>query len=421
MLRRAWYLHQMLGNAKRSPQALAADQNRLLLNLVQRAARDVPFYARLYAQAGVDVHGFDPQRDLATLPVVDKRLLRAAGADHVARNAPSRRVIISTSGSSGEPFRFQIDRDYDQWRKAQYLRAYLASGQRLTDRVLRMSVHAAPPRPWFAHFGLLHEERIDCGEPAAVMAEKWVRARAQILLGYPSALRVLASHCRERGEPLMPAPRLVFSDSELLLPETRALLEEQFRAPVLDVFGTFETDNIAFQCAHRRGFHIATDSVILEVLRDGRPVPTGECGEIVVTVLRNHTSPFIRYNLRDLGCLSPHPCPCGLPFPLLTDLQGRADDSLRLPDGTETSPRRLMARLFPLVGHLQQYQMRQLPSGRFELLAVPSPDFNADDRSALLAAMRDALEGGECSLRTVERIPPEKSGKRRSFVRLREQ
>jgi hypothetical protein len=52
----------------------------------------------------------------------------------------------------------------------------------------------------------------------------------------------LAQHCLDSGQPLAPAPRLVFTDSELLLTDTRALLERAFGTSVNDIFGTFETD-----------------------------------------------------------------------------------------------------------------------------------------------------------------------------------
>ena len=408
----------MLRNARSSPTELAHRQQALLGDLVRRAARAVPFYREAFAAAGVDAGLFDPTRDLARLPIVTKAMLRAAGPASMVDVPPSALVTISTSGSSGEPFQFQIDRHYDQWRKAQFLRAYLAGGRRLRDRMLRISVHNAAPTPLFSRLGLLQEQRVACSMPAEEMVATWKASGAQILLGYPSTLRDLAMYCQHRGRPLDPAPRVVFSDSELLTAPIRTLLEEHLNAPVLDVFGTFETDNIAFQCARRTGFHIATDNVVIEIVRDGVPVAMGETGEIVVTVLRNHTSPFIRYNLRDLGSLSPEPCSCGLPFPLLTNLQGRSDDMVLMPDGSESNAARFIAKIQPLSHNLRQFQIRQLTVDQFELVIEPAASFKQSETQTLLHALRTALPDITAQIRVVDRLEFEKSGKRRTFVRL---
>jgi phenylacetate-CoA ligase len=406
----------MLRNGRRAPEALRLRQERQLRALVRHAATRVPFYRDLYAAHGLRPQCVQSLLDLPSLPIVDKRQLRAAGELAQSLDAPSGRVRIRTSGSSGEPFEFQIDRRYDQWRKAQYLRPYLCGGQRLRDKVLRITAHAQRRSPWFSRLGMLREWQFDCGTDPARIAQAWRRLAPDVLQGYPSSLRTLAHHCLERGAPLEPAPRLIFTDSEMLLPDTRALLERQFRAPVLDIFGTFETDNIAFQCSRRAGYHVATDCVALEIVREGQPVPIGEEGEIVATVLANWTRPFIRYNLGDIGRLSPDDCPCGLPFPLLVMLQGRANDQIVLADGQRRTPPGILTHLAAFIDSILQYQLRQTAVRRFELLVVPSSRFARESRAAIVAAMERALVDGKVELRLVDAIPADRSGKRRAFV-----
>jgi phenylacetate-CoA ligase len=416
VLRKALYLRRMLASARRTPAQLAFRQRRLLEKLVRSAAMHVPLYRQLFAARGIDARGFRFERDFQRLPVVDKTQLRAAGASARSALRAHAAVRISTSGSSGEPFEFLIDPAYDQWRKAQYLRPYLQLGRRWGDSVLRLTSAPRDARPLFGRLRALRETALSCGAEPGLVEASWQRLAPQILQGYPSSLRALAHHCLERGRRLEPAPRLVFTDSELLLPDTRALLEQQFAAPVLDIFGTFETDNIGFECRHRAGFHITTDSVLLEILRDGVPVPDGEEGEIVVTVLHNRTSPFIRYNLRDLARLAPRPCACGLPFPLLTGLQGRANDLLLLEDGAERSAMHVFRGLRAFTHLLRQYQLRQLAVGRFELLVVPASPCADADLARLRALLAQNLGGGELCVRVVAAIPPGPSGKWRAFV-----
>ncbi|HEY6455938.1 MAG TPA: hypothetical protein VIY90_11730 [Steroidobacteraceae bacterium] len=418
MLRRALYLAQMLRNASRSSASLAADQSRKLRSLVRHAAARVPFYRDLYASQSISADCINSPQDLARLPIVTKLQLRAAGRAAMSLDAPPRLVKISTSGSSGEPFAFFIDRNYDQWRKAQYLRAYLCSGRRIRDKILRLTASPRHRLSWTLRLGLIRELQLAGATDPAHVAATWQALSPDVLQGYPSSLRTLANYCLEGARPLQPAPRLIFTDSELLTPDTRALLEQQLGAPVLDIFGTYETDNIGFQCAARSGYHIATDCAVVEVVRDGRLVPPGEEGEIVVTVLGNRTTPFIRYNLGDIGRLVRQPCSCGLPFPLLSGLQGRADDLIVLASGRQRSAMDALGRLDDSASVVRHYQLRQLRLDVFELLIVPSNRFSAADGERLAAAVAATLEGAEVTWRLVDATPPERSGKRRTFVSL---
>ena len=59
--------------------------------------------------------------------------------------------------------------------------------------------------------------------------------------------------------------------------------------------------------------------------RDGKALPPGEAGEIVVTHLATRDFPFIRYRTGDVAVLDERRCPCGRGLPLLKDIQGRDD------------------------------------------------------------------------------------------------
>jgi phenylacetate-CoA ligase len=417
MFTRARYLRQMLRNESRDPKHLRTAQFDALQRLVRHAGARVPFYSDLYRAHGVDVDNFDAQRDVLRLPVTNKQQLRAAGSRAQWRRGGHAGVKISTSGSTGEPFVFMIDRDYDQWRKAQYLRPYLRAGRRFGHKVLRLTAFPAVRRSLVSRLGLLREWQFNCATPASELHSLWCQLAPDVLQGYPSALRTLAHFCLERGRPLEPAPRMVFSDSELLMPDTRALLEKAFGTVVVDIFGTYETDNIAWQCEYNDGYHIASDCVLLEIIRDGRPAEPGEQGEMVVSVLSNFRTPFIRYNLHDLGQFATEPCACGSPFPLLTRLVGRADDLIALDDGSSRTSMDVLGRLDRYADLLHHYQLRQLGRRDFELLIVPARRLDDADTANLIAAVRESLPSVAVELKLVDRIEPQKSGKRLAFVR----
>lgn len=416
-MRRAWYLARMLRNERQAPRRIAAHQDRLVRELIERTVDEVPFYRELYA--GLDRTSIRGASDLPRLPIIDKSQLREAGPSWRSASARGPLVGVRTSGSSGKPLRFEIDAIYDQWRKAQYLRPYLSNGRGLTDCVMRLRSLslASPKRPLFRRLGLLPELLVDLADDPEETLRAWQLHRPRILQGYPSALRLLAQYCLEHNRSLEPAPRLVFTDSELLLADTRALIEHTFRAPLIDVFGTFETDNIAYQCDRRTGYHVTPDSVVLEIVRDGVPVGPGEIGEIVVTVLHNRTTPFIRYNLHDLAAWATAPCSCGRTAPLLEVFAGRANDLLTYPDGRQLTPMGITAIFSERAHLLRQYQMRQSGAARFDLSIVPTAEFNAAESESLLRELGEMLGAVRIELRTMDRIAPDPSGKLRAFIR----
>src|SRR5690606_5480525 len=94
-----------------------------------------------------------------------------------------------------------------------------------------------------------------------------------------------------------------------------------------------EMGPIAAECP-AGSMHLLTTNVHIEIVRDGRPVAPGELGEIVATTLVNRGMPLVRCRIGDLGALSPDPCVCGRPQPVLAELQGRAADLVFRTDGT---------------------------------------------------------------------------------------
>jgi phenylacetate-CoA ligase len=92
-----------------------------------------------------------------------------------------------------------------------------------------------------------------------------------------------------------------------------------------------------------------TDNLLVEVVDDaGKPVFPGEEGRIVVTDLHNAATPFIRYEVGDIGVMAPPglACSCGRAFPKLQSVDGRLQDVVHTPDG-------------PVSGLYITYTMRQ--------------------------------------------------------------
>jgi phenylacetate-coenzyme A ligase PaaK-like adenylate-forming protein len=68
----------------------------------------------------------------------------------------------------------------------------------------------------------------------------------------------------------------------------------------------------AISCEAHEGMHLREDDVIAEIVdEDGRVLPTGERGELVVTTIGMEAMPLIRYRTGDCTRILPGHCPCG--------------------------------------------------------------------------------------------------------------
>ena len=93
------------------------------------------------------------------------------------------------------------------------------------------------------------------------------------------------------------------------IPQTKALIEEQWGAKAFDTAGMTEIGTImVFECAQQPGgTHIIEDHLIEEVIDPVtlEPVAYGERGERVVTSFGRGAIPLLRYRTGDLVCRVP--------------------------------------------------------------------------------------------------------------------
>ena len=130
-------------------------------------------------------------------------------------------------------------------------------------------------------------------------------------------------------------------------------------APVYDLYASRETGTIAAECRNHHDLHIAADSVYLEVVKGGCPLPPGKEGEIVLTDLCNFGMPLIRYAINDYGTLTGNNCGCGLSYPTLRNVVGRICDNFIDSEGNVITSSSLVLHLIddgPPVGQVQLIQ-----------------------------------------------------------------
>ena len=202
--------------------------------------------------------------------------------------------------------------------------------------------------------------------------------------------------------------------SEALTPDTRARCEARFGVPVVDTYSAEEVGYIALQCPSGPRYHVAAESVLVEVLRDDDTAcAPGEIGRVVVTELHNFATPLVRYELGDYAEVG-EPCPCGRGLPTLNRIYGRRRGMLRHPDGRTTWP------LFTIAcRNAARFTDIQLVQDAIDTLRVRVVPVGELDARALVAAVHGAL-GREfrVTVEIVDAIARTPAGKLEEFVSL---
>ncbi|MFO0972216.1 MAG: phenylacetate--CoA ligase family protein [Phycisphaerae bacterium] len=394
---------------------LATLQVAKLRRLLSTAAANIPLWRQRFADAGIDPAGATLD-ELTRLPLLDKSQLRAGGAAFTWPGVPGGLFPATTGGSSGEPLRFWTDRARqaaDQAARTRSRRWYgIEPGERElylwgspVERTRQDRLHEW--RDWLVNHRLLDAFRMTPERMRAGLAEL-ERFNPRHLFGYPSTLAMLVRFARDGGRvPRVPALRAVFVTGETLQPADRDILFDTFRVPVSNGYGAREAGFIAHECPAGR-LHITAESVIVELL----PVAggAGDLAEVVVTHLDGLGMPLIRYRTGDLARRDSRPCPCGRALPVLAEVAGRCTDLLRRADGGAAHALSLIyvLRDEPAVGRFRIVQRRGLD---LDVSIVPAGALEPADRARISARLAGQLGGVGVTLRLVDDLPSDASGK----------
>ena len=291
-------------------------------------ARETPGQAE--ALAGVEPGDVASRAALAALPVMRKGAL--AGRQTAAppfgglNRLPAGRMrrLFLSPGPIADP----QGRRADFWRMG---RALHAAGFRAGDIVLNcFSYHFTPAGMMFDGAA----EAVGC----PVIPGGTGQTESQILaighfrpIGYagtPDFLKIILDKADETGADVSSIRRGAVGGGALLPPLRREYDDRGIA--VLQSYGTADVGLIAYESEAREGM-ILDEDVIVEIVRPGTgaPVPDGEVGEVVVTLL-DEDYPLLRFATGDLSAILAGESPCGRTAPRIRGWLGRADQRTKI-------------------------------------------------------------------------------------------
>jgi phenylacetate-CoA ligase len=401
--------------------ALQVDRLRALLT----EAAQVPYWRELFTRLRFDPRAVTGVHDLQALPLLDKATIRAHS--DAMKHPQARRGLarFNTGGSSGEPLIFFIGNErvsHDvaaKWRATRWWGVDIGDpeivvwgspielGSQDRVRALRDKLLRTELLPAFE----MSEARLD-GFVAAIR-----RRKPKMLFGYPSAISHIARHAEARGQRMDDLGiKVAFVTSERLYDEQRAAIQRVFGCLVANGYGGRDAGFIAHECP-QGGMHLTAEDIVVEIVDgQGRVLPPGQAGEIVVTHLATQDFPFIRYRTGDVAVLDDRPCACGRGLPMLKEIQGRTTDFVVAADGTVMHGLALIYILRDLPG-VQQFKIVQESLLCTRILLVTEAAFVASCVPDIIRKAQARLgDRVEIIVDQVAEIPPEISGKYRYVV-----
>ena len=422
------YLESLEHSQWLSRSALERLQMEKLGALLRTAVQHSPWHGARIAAAGLDISDANAPLTLAELrrlPLMTKLDARTNVDRMRWMGVPGGAFRYNTGGSSGEPLIFYFGR----WRQASdaagRIRARRWWGVDLGDREVYLwgapAELAKTDHIKTIRDGLLNQLVLNAFAMSTASMDTYLDAiqsfRPRCIYGYASSIALLAARARSRGiRPRLPGLRMVCTTGEPLYPHQRTLIEDVFKVPAANEFGSRDIGFTAHETPHGQMLLIS-ESILLEVLDEaGLPVPPGELGEAVVTGLCSDAQPFIRYRTGDMVRVSAELCQDGRGLHVLSEVVGRTTDFVVRADGVIMHALAVIYVLRAIEG-IVEFKFIQHTLRDAEVLLVADRNWTESCRARLVAGLAARLGNDvRITLRLVEAIPVEASGKHRYVV-----
>ena len=320
------------------------DQLVKLQALVEALPGANPFYSEKFRAAGVRPRLASLDEYSAHVPFTLKQELIHDQRDHPPYGTnltyPLDRYtrFCHTSATSGQPMHWLDTPESWDWMLDNWMQVFEASGVTPGDRIFFAYSFGPFLGFWTAFDAAL---RMGClcipggGMRSSARLHAILDTGSTVLCCTPTYCIRLAEVAAEQNIDLKAAKiEKIFVAGETggSIPGTRAHIEKLWNgARVVDQHGMTETGPVSYSCPVRPGvLHVMESAYIAEVIStsDGRPVPPGGTGELVLTNLGRTASPILRYRTGDLvERAAEWPCACGrYDLALAGGILGRTDD-----------------------------------------------------------------------------------------------
>lgn len=387
--------------------------------LLSHAYQHVPYYHKVFRNLKMKPGDIKSIEDLRKLPVLKRTQAETMSNDLRAKDFPSKVIPCQTSGTTSTPIKFYRDFNDFSWGWAAMLRCFQWAGFKIWDKkAMIWNFHRSELNNIMFKIYNLFARMLAISvfqfsqSTMGFISSTLRRHNPQFMIGYASALFLLAKHCLDEGLETAKT-KAIFSTSSKLLPSQRKVVEKAFCSEVYDWYASREMLTIASECPQHSGLHVASDHVVLEFVKNGEHVASGEEGKVLVTNLHNYSMPFIRYDIGDFGKPSNKSCQCGRGLPLIESIEGRTYEIFVTSDGSFSTLRDLDTFFEDLP--VREFQIVQNTPDEIHVKVVKDRGYTQEHTSFIENNLKWAGKA-KIIVETVDSIPFEKSGKKKYLI-----
>jgi phenylacetate-CoA ligase len=322
-----------------------------------------------------------------------------------------------TSGSTGEPFEFYLDKFFEVRSTAICQRVFtIASGGRLLPNICIRAGYrygfANKKSIWFyvsSYNQLQYRFEKLCREIKKIRSP-------YVIYGFSSYFKELVRLCNEKNVSFRPKG-VIISGEELPL-EQKKEIEGTFNTNVFTSYGTLEFGLLAHDCEYGNQ-HFSTDSYYIEILdKDDNPVEDGGEGRVIITSFDNLIMPFIRYDTGDIGLIYKESCDCARTSPCIK-IVGRQSNIITLSTGRKVPFLDLLTTFRANEDIIKQFQVIEKDTDEFIIKIIPEKEINENRLLNIKNSLHRILDYSiKISFEMVDEIQSTPSGKKINFKSL---
>ena len=397
-------------------------QKKKLFAILSHCNDHIPYYRKLFKDYSLNING-DLFNELKKIPFLTKKIIKKHLPFDLTDKNRKIFTVEKTSGSSGEQGEFYLDRQaFSKIIAAQTL-YWEWAGYSFGNRAIQTGINPERGIKKQIKDKLLLIKYADAfkidKEIIRQILNPFRNKKDIFFIGYPSSIYSYAKFAKELGINDV-SFKAVISLGDKMFPHYRKLIENKFNTEVFDTYGAAEGLMIAGECSNHK-YHVLAPHVHIEILdEDGRTVPDGTLGQVVVTSLDNYLMPLIRYKIGDLAIKSStiSSCKCGRNLPIINKIIGRDTDVLYTPKN-KILVVHFFTGIFEHFHEIKQFQVKQIKKGgEIQIRYIEGINFSKNILEKIKNKIYErAEEDFPLQFSNVEKIKPSPSGKPQIILR----
>ena len=318
-----------------------------LKNILYYSWLHVPYYKKVLEDSNVIINGEIHLENFHKIKILNKKTLQNNFDSLITtdKNHYRRKMYINTSGgSTGEPTKFIQDRKYQikelaaKWFYFTFFTDFPCKHITLWGSERDIIKGKFEIKKHLMTF-LQRKSTLNSFRMTKENMLKYVqfinKKKPKIIESYAQSIYSLANFIKNNNLRVF-SPIGIVTSAGTLYPFMKEVIEDVFKCPVINRYGSREAGDIACSCTKNQGLHVNIINNYVEILDDNlNPVKPGETGKIYVTKLTNFSMPLIRYQIGDIGVRAENvTCSCGRGLPLIKFIEGREMSVFKTENGT---------------------------------------------------------------------------------------